>query len=68
MLDKDELAGALESFDPLWAQLNTAERERLVHLLVKRVEWDAETETITVAFNADAAADTDQGEEALCPS
>jgi site-specific DNA recombinase len=66
VLDEDELAGALESFDPLWEQLNTAERERLVHLLVKRVEWDAETETITVAFNADAAVST--REEAACPS
>ena len=66
VLDEDELVGALEAFDPLWEQLNTKERERLVHLLVKRVEWDAETETITVAFNAEAAAWID--EEALCPS
>ena len=56
VLDEDELVGALESFDPLWEQLNTDERERLMRLLVKRVEWDAETETITVAFNADAEA------------
>ena len=56
VLDEDELVGALESFDPLWEQLNTDERERLVRLLVKRVEWEAETETITVAFNADAEA------------
>lgn len=66
VLDEDELVGALEAFDPLWEQLNTKERERLVHLLVKRVEWDAETETITVAFNADAAVGVD--EAALCPS
>jgi len=64
VLDEDELVGALEAFDPLWEQLNTQERERLVHLLVKRVEWDAETETITVAFNAEAGSVID--EEAGC--
>ncbi|MBX3324100.1 MAG: recombinase family protein [Phycisphaeraceae bacterium] len=53
-IDEDELAGALESFDPLWEQLNAAERERLVRLLVKCVEWDAVTETVTVTFNADS--------------
>jgi len=66
VLDEDELVGALEAFDPLWEQLNTQERERLVHLLVKRVEWDAETETITVAFNAEAGSVVD--EEAACPN
>lgn len=66
VLDEDELVGALEAFDPLWEQLSTKERERLVRLLVKRVEWDAETETITVAFNAEAAAGVD--EEAMCPN
>jgi hypothetical protein len=53
-IDEDELAGALESFDPLWEQLNAAERERMVRLLVKCVEWDAVTETVTVTFNADS--------------
>jgi len=66
VLDEDELVGALEAFDPLWEQLNAKERERLVHLLVKRVEWDAETETITVTFNAEAESVVD--EEAVCPT
>jgi len=66
VLDEDELVGALEAFDPLWEQLNTKERERLVRLLVTRVEWDAETETITVAFNAEAESVVD--EEAACPN
>jgi len=64
VVDEDELIGVIESFDPLWQQLNTAERERLVRLLVKRVDWDAQTETITVAFNADAGVDVE--EDALC--
>ncbi|MEQ8771060.1 MAG: recombinase family protein [Phycisphaerales bacterium] len=64
VLDEDELVGAIESFDPLWEQLTTPERERLVRLLIKRVEWDAQTETITVAFNAEAEVPA----EAACPS
>ena len=70
VLDEDELVGALESFDPLWEQLHTKERERLVHLLVQRVEWDAQTETITVAFHTtfdkDATGETGGTEEAAC--
>jgi site-specific DNA recombinase len=64
VMDEDELAGALESFDPMWEQLTTPERERLLRLLVQRVDWDAATETITVAFNAEAGAE----EAAACPS
>jgi len=60
VIEEDELVGALEAFDPLWEQLNTKERERLMRLLVKRVEWDAEMETITVAFNAEAGASIEE--------
>jgi site-specific DNA recombinase len=51
VLDEDELAGAIESFDPLWEHLTTEERERLVHLLVRQVEYDAVTESISVTFH-----------------
>lgn len=60
--DEDELIGVIESFDPLWSRLNTAERERLVRLLVKRVDWDAQIETITVAFFAERAEGDDVDE------
>ncbi|MGD9692357.1 MAG: recombinase family protein [Phycisphaerales bacterium] len=52
MLDEDELAGALEAFDPMWEALSSAERERLVHLLVRCVEYDAASEAISVTFHA----------------
>ena len=51
VLDEDELAGAIESFDPLWEHLTTEERERLVQLLVRQVEYDAVTESISVTFH-----------------
>jgi site-specific DNA recombinase len=52
VLDEDELAGALEAFDPMWAALSSAERERLVQLLVRSVEYDAASEAISVTFHA----------------
>ena len=51
VIDEDELAGAIESFDPLWEHLTTQERERLVQFLVRRVEYDAVTESISVTFH-----------------
>lgn len=65
LLDEDELAGALEAFDPMWEALTTADRERLVHLLVRDVEYDARCETISVTFHA---ADEEAEEEAACPA
>ncbi len=65
LLDEDELAGALEAFDPMWEALATGERERLVHLLIREVEYDAASETISVTFHA---ADEEVLEEAACPA
>jgi site-specific DNA recombinase len=64
LLDEDELAGALEAFDPMWEALTTDERERLVHLLVRDVEYDAANETISVSFHA---VEDEATEEAACP-
>lgn len=64
LLDEDELAGALEAFDPMWKALTMAERERLIHLLVREVEYDARNETINVTFHA---ADEEAPEETTCP-
>ena len=64
-LDEDELAGALEAFDPMWEALTTSERERLMHLLVRNVEYDVESETISVTFHA---AEDEAREETACPT
>ena len=50
-VDADELAGAVEAFDPLWDSLIPKDKERLVHLLVRQVEYDHETETVSVTFH-----------------
>ncbi len=51
-LDQDELMGAVEAFDPVWERLNPSEQAELVRLVVRQVEYDAETETATVTFHA----------------
>jgi hypothetical protein len=45
----------------MWDALTTAERERLVHLLVRSVEYDAENEAVSVSFHA-------ADEEVECPT
>jgi site-specific DNA recombinase len=51
MLEPDELAGAVEAFDPLWESLPPTQQARLIHLLVDRIEYDGEKETISLAFH-----------------
>ena len=54
---------ALEAFDPMWNALAAAEQERLVHLLVRSVEYDAASEAVSVTFHAQDDAEI---EEAAC--
>jgi len=51
MLQPDELAGALESFDPLWDSLPPDHKTRLIRLLVERIEYDGENEEIALTFH-----------------
>ena len=65
MLNQDELAGAVEAFDPLWDSLSPTHKARLVHLLVDRVEYDGENETLSITFHPTGIGDEEE-EEALC--
>jgi hypothetical protein len=51
-IDEDEIAGAVESFDSLWAAMQPGEREQLMKAMVERVEYDAATEAVTVVCRA----------------
>jgi site-specific DNA recombinase len=51
MLDPDELAGALEAFDPVWDSLPLGEQAKLMHLLVERIDYDAEAESISISYH-----------------
>ena len=55
LLDGDELNGVIESFDPLWQALRFEERERLVRILIKSVEYDAACESVSIAVRSDDA-------------
>lgn len=51
MLNPDELIGNLESFEPLWDAMGPKQKEKLIHLLIKQVEWDSATDNIFIAFH-----------------
>ena len=50
MLNPDELVGNLESFEPLWDAMRPRQK-KLIHLLIKQIEWDSETDNIFIAFH-----------------
>lgn len=51
MLNPDELLGAIEAFDPLWQAMSPAQQAKLIHLLVERIEYDGEAESIAITFH-----------------
>jgi site-specific DNA recombinase len=50
-LDEDEAAATLAQFDPIWQALTTREQERLLHLLIERVDYDGESGNISLTFH-----------------
>ena len=50
MIDEGEVLAALSAFDPVWESLSIREQSRVIQLLVDRVEYDGEQETVTVTF------------------
>jgi site-specific DNA recombinase len=58
-LDEDDLRRALQSFDPVWQALNTAERTKLIRAVIDRIGYDGRTGSIAVTFRA-------AGFKALC--
>jgi site-specific DNA recombinase len=49
-VDKRDLAKALALFDEVWACLFPREQERVIQLLVERVDFDAGRETVAITF------------------
>ena len=49
-IDKRDLAQALAMFDEVWECLFPAEQERVIGLLVERVDFDAAQETVAITF------------------
>jgi site-specific DNA recombinase len=51
LIPEDEATRALAAFDPVWETLTPAEQQRVIELLVERVEYDGRNGTVTVAFH-----------------
>jgi len=49
-IDRDELARALVEFDELWSVLLTPERERVLHLLIDRIDFDGGTQKLAITW------------------
>ena len=56
-VDEDDLGRTLERFDPIWDVLLTPERERILRLLIERIDYDGQTETMSFAFRLPGLAD-----------
>ena len=44
------VAESLAQFDPTWDLLNTAEKSRLLRLLIERVDYDGAASTVSVTY------------------
>jgi len=51
LLGEEDVARALAAFDPLWETLAPREQARVIRLLVQRVDYDGEKETVSVTFH-----------------
>jgi hypothetical protein len=49
-INRRDLAKALSAFDEIWDVLFPAERERILGLLIKRIDFDAGRETVAITF------------------
>ncbi len=49
-IDRDELARALEAFDPIWDVLLTPEKERVLRLLIEWIDYDGRTAKLDITW------------------
>ncbi|MHC4181479.1 MAG: hypothetical protein ACYSWU_28600 [Planctomycetota bacterium] len=47
-IDREHLARAMEEFTPIWEVLLTAERERVLKLLVERIDYDGSNQKLAI--------------------
>jgi len=52
LVDDADVAAAFTDFDGLWATLSPREQARILHLVVRRVDFNAADATIEVSFHA----------------
>jgi site-specific DNA recombinase len=49
-IDASDLRAALQTFDPVWDHLTTAEQARVVQLLIERVDYDGAKGSLAITF------------------
>ena len=49
-VDEEDLGRTLEQFDPIWDVLLTPEKERVLGLLIERIDYHGEDGTLSIAF------------------
>ena len=52
LVNDEQIAQAIEKFDPVWNSLSPTEQASVVHLLVEQVNYDGKNETVSVVFRA----------------
>lgn len=50
LADRETLISALKVFTPIWDLLYPQEQERIIHLLIKRIDFDGEASKIELTF------------------
>jgi len=50
VVDESDLRGELQAFAPLWAELTSRERARVLALLIERVTFDGRNDEISITF------------------
>ncbi len=51
--DRDVIEHALQEFDPVWNALSPREQERVLKLLVQRVDYNGESGQVDITFEPD---------------
>ena len=49
-IPKETVAQALQRFDPLWQAMTMVERQKLLQLLIERINYDGKQGSVTIIF------------------
>jgi site-specific DNA recombinase len=49
-VDETDLGRTLKAFDPIWDVLHTPEKERILRLLIERIDYDGKAKDLSITF------------------
>jgi site-specific DNA recombinase len=55
LIDEDEVAGAVETFDGVWDAMTQSERAEFLHVVIASVEYDGQTQNVAITFKPEIA-------------